>query len=1090
MFGGVFFRAYNGNILCCTAAKTLLFGNKRYTSRYLGRILRPIGSTSCAIQFADTMPNDNLNWMDQPGELQRWLEQLGVLDTVRGATNVQRIVRSGLTADLQFFLLQAIQKHLPETGDPGAVLNNLDRFFETSRSPQSLTSLFERDLDSLPTLLRIFSVSQFLADQLISDPESFDFLRLTEGQAVPRDRLLDELVSEVMAITDESSVMRALRHCRQRELLRIAYGDFIGQHSLEVVTEQLSFLAEALTESALMWVRRERQKRKPEPQHRDGISIKFSVLALGKLGGSELNYSSDIDLIFLADFDDEESTRHNSAMEYFERLAMQLIRVINEKTADGRVYRVDMRLRPLGSDGALVCSPQAALNYYESLGRTWERQAYLKARVIAGDRPLGESFLEQMQPWVFRRYLNRADIVGIGSLKRRIEKRSHAQCGLLDVKLGPGGIRDIEFVVQFLQLLHGGDLKSIRSGHTLTAIGKLADAGILTLQESSLLDDGYRLLRKVEHYLQIMFDLQTHSLPDTPDELRKLALRMDFRDHTDQPAEQQLRQLLEEKTSRIRRIVDHLLHRAFADQADYADESDLILEPSPAPEVIDRVLSKHSFSKPDEAYHLLMELSKESVSFLSHRRCRHFLAAIAPQLLASIARTPFPDRTLAQLSNVSNSLGGKAVLWELFSFNPPSMQLYVRLCASSPYLVELLTGNPGMIDELLDSLLLDRLPQYAELESELTELCRNASDIEPILLSFRNFNHLRVGVRDILGKESIVNTHAALSDIAEVCLRQVVRHEYQRLIKRFGVPILECGERAGDICDFTIIALGKLGGREPNYHSDLDVLFLFESDGYTQSSQPGIRFEPTTNRHFYNQLSQRVIQTLSKITPWGRLYEIDARLRPTGQSGQLAIAVDDLTQYFEDGQGQLWERQALCKARPVYGGERIRAASMTAISRIIQNVVWTRDIAEEIYDMRLRLQQTASPQNLKRGEGGTLDIEFIIQALQIKLAATAPQIMRAGTLASLEPLVLSGALTSEQAWLLDEGYRFLRGIESALRLMNTVARHDFPTDPSELSLLEFLLGVHDSVPIAERCQSIRLRNRLLLDDIFKQLQST
>jgi glutamate-ammonia-ligase adenylyltransferase len=1070
--------------LCGDARKTLLFGNKRYTSR--------TGLDDFVADWFHSdaiMPTDNLHWLDQPKLIHAWLKRLGIEDTIRGETNLQRIVRSGLTPDLQFFLVKALERHLPETGDPSAVLNNLERFFETARSPQSLVSLFERDADSLPTLLRIFSVSQFLADQLIVDPESFDFLRLTEGQAVLRERLLDELVSEVMAITDEAQMMRALRHCRQRELLRIAYGDFIGHHSLEVVTEQLSYLAEALTETALLWVRRDRQKRKPEPRHADGSPIKFSILALGKLGGTELNYSSDIDLIFLANLDEGETNRHTAATEYFERLATQLIKVINDKSAHGRVYRVDMRLRPLGSDGALVCSPQAALNYYESLGRTWERQAYLKARVIAGDRELGQRFLEQMQPWIFRRYLNRADIVGIGSLKRRIEKRSQSHFELLDVKLGPGGIRDIEFVVQFLQLLHSGDLKSIRSGNTLQAVSKLADAGILTLQESSILDDGYRLLRRVEHYLQIMFDLQTHSLPDTPDELRKLALRMDFRDQPTQTAEGQLRQLLEEKTSLIRRIVDHLLHRAFTDQAEYADESDLILEPAPAPEVIDRVLAKHAFSKPEEAYHLLMDLSKESVSFLSHRRCRHFLAAIAPQLLASIARTPFPDSTLAQLANVSDSLGGKAVLWELFSFNPPSMQLYVRLCACSPYLVELLTGNPGMIDELLDSLLLDRLPQYSELEAELNELCRNADDIEPILLSFRNFNHLRVGVRDILGKESIVNTHATLSDIAEICLRQVIQHEYRRLIRRYGVPMLEAGQRAGQICDFTIIALGKLGGREPNYHSDLDVLFLFEGDGHTQNSQPGSRFEPTTNRHFYNQLSQRVIQSVSRITPWGRLYEIDARLRPTGQSGQLAIAVDDLTSYFEEGQGQLWERQALCKARPIYGGESIRQAAMTAVSNIIQNVTWTQTTAAEIYDMRLRLQQTASPQNLKRGEGGTLDIEFIIQALQIKLASSHPRIIRSGTLASLEPLVAAGALATEQAWLLDEGYRFLRGIESALRLMNTVARHDFPTDPNELRSLEFLLGVHDSVPIAERCQSIRQRNRLLLNEIFAQLRT-
>jgi glutamate-ammonia-ligase adenylyltransferase len=1033
---------------------------------------------------------EDLKWLDNVDRSSRWLSQVGIVDLVRGQTNLARIASSGMTDDLLLNLFATLTRYLPETGDPGNVFNNLDRFIEASISAQALGALFERDATALPTLLKIFSVSQFLADQLIRDPESFDLLRITEGQAISRASLLDEILTETMAMTDEAQMMRTLRHCRQREMLRIAYGDFIGHHSLEVVTEQLSFLAEALMEAALKWVRQSLERKKTPPRDSTGQPIRFTVLALGKLGGTELNYSSDIDLIFLADIENVERQKAGHALEFFERMATQYIKALAEKTADGRVYRVDMRLRPLGSNGSLVCSPQVAFNYYENLGRTWERQAYLKARVVAGDQELGQKFLDELQPWIFRRYLSRADIAGIGVLKRRIEKRiSQESRTELNVKLGPGGIRDIEFVVQFLQLLNGGDLKSIRCCNTLQAIERLEQASILNQQEASILDDGYRLLRKVEHFLQIMFDLQTHSLPDTINEVRKLALRMGLKDLESRRAEAILRSLLEDKTERIRRIVDHLLHRAFGDQGETAEETDLILDPDPLPEMIEKVLGRHGFSRPSDAYQRLLELSKENFSFLSTRRCRHFLAAIAPPLLSAISRTPDPDRTLSQLSNVSNSLGGKAVLWELFSFNPPSMQLYVRLCACSPYLVELLTGNPGMIDELLDSLLLDRLPQQEELEVQLQELCKNAADIEPILLSFRNSHHLRVGTRDILGKENISNTHRALSDIAEVTLRQVIQHEYQRLVHRYGTPTLASGPRQGKECGFTIIALGKLGGREPNYHSDLDILFLFEGDGSTVHRGPGRKTDTTTNRHFYNQLSQRLIQTVSKITPWGRLYEIDARLRPTGQSGPLAIAVDDLKTYFDEGQGQLWERQALCKARPIYGPPELQATTMAVIRSIITDIDWSADVARQIFEMRLRLQQSATPNNIKRGVGGTLDIEFSIQALQIKHAQQNPSIIIPGTLAALNPLVEIGALTPEQSWRMDEGYRFLRGIESGLRLMNTVARHDFPTEGEELRTLEFLLGVHDSVPIAERCHQIRRQNRSMITELFELLQS-
>ena len=319
--------------------------------------------------------------------------------------------------------------------------------------------------------------------------------------------------------------------------------------------------------------------------------------------------------------------------------------------------------------------------------------------------------------------LSRADITGIKALKRRIEQKVKSE-GADDsnVKTGHGGIRDIEFTIQFLQLLSGGDLPDVRTGNTLEAIARLETAGCLTRQERSILEENYAFLRKTEHRLQMMFDLQTHLLPSSSQELRRLAIRMGYPDSPPAAALEAFTTDYKQKTTLNRKILDHLLHDAFGEDDQPMPEVDLVLDPDPQPEQVSTVLSRYPFHDPHEAYQNLMTLSQERIRFLSTRRCRHFLASIAPRLLPAIADTPDPDQTLVSLSKVSDSLGGKGVLWELFSFNPPSLHLYVELCASSPYLSSILISNPGMIDELMDSLVLDKLPKRESLEANLQDL--------------------------------------------------------------------------------------------------------------------------------------------------------------------------------------------------------------------------------------------------------------------------------------------------------------------------------------------------------------------------------
>jgi glutamate-ammonia-ligase adenylyltransferase len=436
------------------------------------------------------------------------------------------------------------------------------------------------------------------------------------------------------------------------------------------------------------------------------------------------------------------------------------------------------------------------------------------------------------------------------------------------------------------------------------------------------------------------------------------------------------------------------------------------------------------------------------------------------------------------LDVVSDSLGGKGVLWELFSFNPPSLRLYVELCAYSPYLSSILTSNPGMIDGLMDSLVLDKLPTRENMQQTLSELCRAAEDIDPILQSFKNDQQLCVGVRDILGKEDVVATTSALSAIAETCLSQIAARERERLAAKFGEPTVAEGPRAGGPCELVVLAMGKFGGREMNYHSDVDVVFLYEAEGHTNPGRSAPRGQTTTNQHFFSELGQRIIKAASGLTAFGRLYEIDARLRPTGKSGALATSLDELARYFDQGVGQLWERQALCKARVVHGSRRAAKAALAAVARAAFEHRWERSHADAIRQMRHRMEETAAGMSLKRGPGGIVDIEFLAQMLQLKHGRRNPRVRTPSTLSALEALRRAEALPAEDCEFFSTSYRFLRTVESRLQLMNSTARDRLPDDPTELAKLAHLLGAPSGDSVLEDFNRYTHETRRRFDRIF------
>lgn len=1037
------------------------------------------------------------------------LRSMGLRRPKAGHACLVRIVEARVPLDLAAALVEGFGKAAPGLADPDMAWNNFERFLTAARSPVSTAALFQREPESLTSLLQILAASQHLSDLLVNDQECYDLLRMTEGRPVARDLLVEELRGDILAVEDPRDALATLRRAKRRESIRIAYGDIVRGQSVEVVARQISFLADAIVEAALAFAQRALERKHGAPRRADGEPTGLCILALGKLGGIELNYSSDIDLVpFYGAEGQTDGARGLSNAEFFERLVREVVRLLTEPTDLGAAYRVDLRLRPEGARAPLCRSAEQMLAYYDSKGRTWERQAMIKARPIAGDIALGDALLARLDGWIYRQFLSLSDITGIKALKRKIEQRVAGDGeSLVNVKTGLGGIRDIEFVIQFLQLLNGGALPDVRTGGTLDAIRRLAGVGCVTPQERMLLEENYAMLRKLEHRLQLLYDLQTHNLPTEEGELAKVAIRMGYAPAGEDTALELFRADFAERTKMNRRILDHLLHDAFGREGAVEPEVDLVNDPDPGAEQIASVLGRYPFADIPAAYNNLMALATERIRFLSTRRCRHFLASIAPSLLRAIALTPEPDATLVNLVRVSDSLGGKAALWELFSTHRPSLNLYVKLCAACPYLAEILTASPGMIDELLDSLIVDRLPPQEAIFSALGDLARGAEDLDPILHSFKNAYHLRVGVRDILGRDPIRATHAALADIAEACLQHIASREYALLVEKLGVPTLPhpaqeeaAGEkpdsegsqepwlagRAGEPCGWTILALGKLGAREPNYHSDLDLVFLYEAEGVTAlRRRQGGGGETTSNGHFFGELGQRVIRAAGRVGSLGRLYEIDARLRPTGRSGSLAVTLGAFQRYYAQGQAQLWERQALCKARVVTASSDSAAnTTMSVVAQSAYGATWRPEDAAEVRSMRLRLEETASPRNLKRGRGGAVDTEFLVQMLQLKYGGNDPSVRLPGTLDALLALERAGYLPAEDAEFFRDSYSFQRSVESRIRLMNAAGRHELPTDPLELRKLAFLLGYADPEELERGALALFEETRARFDRIL------
>jgi glutamate-ammonia-ligase adenylyltransferase len=1023
-----------------------------------------------------------LDLLDNPEKTRDRLAGWRLAHPAAAHANLVALAQSGVTLDLLTSLYRKLSTYLPQAEDADRLLAELRRYFESARSPLSLASLLERDESAARMLLQVLDLGRPWADVLVADPEAFDLLRLTEGQPGDTNKLTAEIQQEVTSLADEADLQSALARIRRREWLRIAYGQVFCQVSSEIAGEELAAAAEALLQAALLAAERKQQEQGGSPPHNlAGEPAGLGILGLSRLGGRALDYHAALEVMFLSDAATRlEPSRPGVGSDYFERIARHAVQLLQAESAAPAAFRLSPHILPGEGPHQLVTPVDQALYYYDVLGRTWQRREFLSARRVAGNRSLCESFLHSLESWLYRRYLHRADETGIKALQRRLLKRLQRDA---DEPLSAAVVSRaavlIEDVIQFLQLLSGGELSEIHSGQTLVALQALGKAGVLDPDETAALDRAYRTFRSVEQLVEILAGPEP-----TPEQevawkrVEHWALRSGLA-----ARDSSLADLLGEQRLNLGQVVKRLLGGMFQNEPPVMPVTDLILEPDPQHANPDEVLGPLGFQQPEEAYGNLQALATEKIPYLSTRRCRHFLASIAPQLVEAIAATPAPDATLSELSRVSESLGGKGVLWELFSFHRPSLELYVRLCGASPYLASILTSNPGMIDELLDSLQLDQLRELSQLQAVLDNLCRGASETLPILVGFKQSQHLRIGIRDLLGKDDITATHRALAEVAEACLARIASEQQSRLVAKFGGPFAGESDVSAAPCELLMLGLGKLGGQEPNYHSDLEAIFIYESEGQTRLPERTRRGNTTTNAHFFNQLAQKIVSAVNQLGPQGRLYELGTNLRPHGKLGPLAVSWEEFFRFLASPECRLAQWQALLKARPITGSSAARARFSAQFHETLAQLPLADGWQAELYAARRQSEGGAADRNLKRAPGGTLDIECIVQTLQLENRHR-QSVLVPGTLAAINELRRANVLAAVEASYLQESYQYLRRMESAIRLMNRVARHDLPEDAAGQGRLAMLLREPSAERMLAACEHYRRENRQLFERFF------
>jgi glutamate-ammonia-ligase adenylyltransferase len=870
--------------------------------------------------------------------------------------------------------------------NPAQVETTLERLAESW--PAQATPLLDV-IENFPlgeaALLHLISVSSICAARFVRQPELLLWLAQPGVCSAPRGR--HEMLAELQKIGADSTFsgnFEALRVWKGREMLRIALREVAEVAPLEETTQELSQLAEiCLREVYTYWDSELRSRR-------GGPDTEFAILGLGKLGGRELNHSSDIDVVFLYS-EEGQVTPNFTYHEWFNQLGAKIIETFASSDPAGALFRIDLRLRPEGKAGPLVRSLESMENYYAGFGETWERLALIKARGVCGSRELAYEFLRQHQPFIFPKSPTHDVLEEIAAIKRRIERDIVGRENIeRDVKLGAGGIREIEFVVQALQLLHGARHAFLQETSTLKVLPVLAELELIPRGEARDLEAAYRFLRRVEHRLQIESEQQTHTIPENGEALQRLSLSLGFASKEDFTAA--LREHMQQVRAVFRRVIS---------------------EPGAGAERAAESMS--IFRDEKAAAKSLTNLAKGTGGFHVAPRTRQVLRNLRPLLFQWLSRAVDPDVTLNQFIRFVEAYGLRSMLFELLVVNPKLLELLVKTFDASRYAGDLLIRRPQLLEEITRGGMLDRERSVAQHLQRIDALEIKAASLD-LLRVYRQTQFLRIFLRDVLGLASLSSLFNEHSALAEACLLSVNRLRESE-------------------SDLTIIALGKFGGSEISYGADLDVLFVGED----------IR------------AAQHLVVAMAQPTAEGSISTLDARLRPDGEKGNLACSLTAYETYYET-RAQLWEIQALTRARPLAGP--LQNEFMDLAQRVWRKAGKREDLFAQIEGMLQRIRRergNASDLDFKTGAGGVIEAEFLVQALQMRAGLWNPR-----TFGAIEELAANGLLREEEAATMKQSYEYLRAIESVLRRWENKSVSTLPVTEIEQRKLASRVGA-DSV---------------------------
>ncbi len=898
----------------------------------------------------------------------------------------------------------------------------------------------------------------FLANLLTRDPRR---LMRVAGDAYLRREKPAELFTAGLAgfleqcgAEDRESFDACLRRFRGDELVRLGVRELALGTGSEVGRE-LAHLADACFDAAIAFHDATLRQQVGAPRYTDDQGVErdaeLVVIGMGKLGGEELNFTSDVDVIFVY------SSDHGAAgdltlHEYFCKLCNGVVASIGDYTDDGLVFRVDLRLRPEGSRGPIANSLPSTERYYESWGRPWERQAWLKGRPCAGATALGEEVMAVLRPFIYPRSTSPTVIDEVTNLNRRIKAEldsAGVESGF-DLKNGVGGIREIEFFVQALQLIHAGHRPTLRSRNTLVALDQLLFAGLITETEHRALVHAYRFMRHAEHVLQLDSGRQTQRLPAEKNLLELFARRMQCADARE----------LGEKLADHAASVSHLFATLAVEESGPPPRVVALAAGDLPPERELEALAELGFRDPTGAQRDLDSARRKPLSPFS-RAATGAAARVAPGLLAEVAVSPDPDQALRYVVDLIGKRGTWSSVWRLFDSNHALMRLIVSLFGTSDFLSKSFVQHPELIDALLQSGRAqarrdpDRLREI--FDAALEEVDRR--DVEGRwnrLAERKQAQVLRIGLADISGELDFEETSRELSKVADVTLERAFDLVSATLAERHGLPR---DEATGERSTMAVLALGKLGAQELGYASDLDLIFVYSAGGESDGERP------LDNVTYMTRLAQRLMSGLHTMHPSGRLYEVDARLRPSGTRGLLVSSIAAWDKYHRAPRAdddrpraeaaRLWERQALIKLRPVAGDMTLGARVASSAEEFVYGHAPGRagretvaEIAAEISSMRERIErERARPgrHDIKAGRGGLVDVEFATQYLQLVHGHAHPELRTQSTMAALSAAADTGVADSAVCALLADGYRFLRTLDNRMRIVHDSTVQALPT---------------------------------------------